>query len=87
MRSAICDIAYGEQQADARQHVLRLTTQRRTEHLLQAASADDMLKWIEELQRAARVDVDDAKVGDSTGAVGMAGDDGWRGMRFAATTN
>jgi hypothetical protein len=34
--------------------VLRIITQLRTEHLLAASSGDEMLKWIDELQKANR---------------------------------
>ncbi len=57
---AIVDIVYCDRRdgdiasTSQHQHVLRIITQLRTEHLLAASSGDEMLKWIDELQKANR---------------------------------
>uniref|UniRef100_A0A158R5H5 PH domain-containing protein n=1 Tax=Syphacia muris TaxID=451379 RepID=A0A158R5H5_9BILA len=54
LRSAIIDIAYEllHRKDDERAHVLRVVTQKRTEHLLQASSEEEMLNWITNMQQA-----------------------------------
>ncbi|KHN77390.1 GTPase-activating protein pac-1, partial [Toxocara canis] len=54
VRSAIVDIAYEllQRKDEQRAHVFRVVTQRRTEHLLQAESESEMLKWIDNIRSA-----------------------------------
>uniref|UniRef100_A0A9J2PF97 PH domain-containing protein n=1 Tax=Ascaris lumbricoides TaxID=6252 RepID=A0A9J2PF97_ASCLU len=54
VRSAIVDIAYEllQRKDEQRAHVLRVVTQRRTEHLLQTESESEMLKWIDNIRSA-----------------------------------
>ncbi len=55
VRSSIIDIAYDTNEGlGKKKHTFRLSSQQQTEHLFQVENADDMLRWIEDLQRSSR---------------------------------